>query len=93
MLIMFICLCEIVEKVVSVLCLNEVLNILVIDICFVMDIEVCLVYLVDYDWCCYYLMVIWGLKKLCGCIVMFVFDEGIVGLVGRLVEPINFVDV
>lgn len=49
MLIMFICLCEIVEKVVSVLCLNEVLNILVIDICFVMDIEVCLVYLVDYD--------------------------------------------
>lgn len=89
---MFIRLREIVEKVVSVLRLNEALNILVIDICFAMDIEVCSVYLVDYDRRCYYLMAIRGLKKLRGRIVTFAFDEGIVGLVGRLAESINFVD-
>lgn len=46
---MLTCLREIVEKVASALRLNEALNILVTDICFAMDTEVCLVYLADYD--------------------------------------------
>ena len=72
---------EIVEKVASAPRLNEALNILVTDICLAMDTEVCSVYLADHD-----------LKKPRGRTVALAFDEGIVGLVGRLAEPINLAD-
>ena len=80
---------EIVEKVASAPRLNEALNILVTDICLAMDTEVCSVYLADHDRRCYYLMATRGLKKPRGRTVTLAFDEGIVGLVGRLAEPIN----
>lgn len=84
---------EIVEKVASIPRLNEALNILVTDICLAMDTEVCSVYLADHDRRCYYLMATRGLKKpLRGRTVALAFDEGIVGLVGRLAEPINLAD-
>ncbi|MDI5754463.1 hypothetical protein MJL79_29935, partial [Salmonella enterica subsp. enterica serovar Montevideo] len=41
---------------------------------------------------CYYLMATRGLKKPRGRTVALAFDEGIVGLVGRLAEPINLAD-
>ncbi|HFN7774060.1 TPA: phosphoenolpyruvate--protein phosphotransferase [Escherichia coli] len=83
---------EIVERVASAPRLNEALNILVTDICLAMDTEVCSVYLADHDRRCYYLMATRGLKKPRGRTVTLAFDEGIVGLVGRLAEPINLAD-
>lgn len=83
---------EIVEKVASAPRLNEALNILVNDVCLAMDTEVCSVYLADNDRRCYYLMATRGLKKPRDRTVTLAFDEGIVGLVGRLAEPINLAD-
>ncbi|NUU67196.1 phosphoenolpyruvate--protein phosphotransferase [Enterobacteriaceae bacterium BIT-l23] len=83
---------EIVEKVASAPRLNEALEILVNDICQAMHTEVCSVYLADRDRHCFYLMATRGLKKPRGRIVTLAFDEGIVGLVGRLAEPINLAD-
>jgi len=83
---------EIVEKVASAPRLNEALDILVTEICEAMDTEVCSVYLADNDRHCFYLMATRGLKKPRGRSVTLAFDEGIVGLVGRLAEPINLAD-
>jgi len=83
---------EIVEKVASAPRLNEALDILVTDICKAMETEVCSVYLADHDRRCYYLMATRGLKKPRGRTVALAFDEGLVGLVGRLSEPINLAD-
>ncbi|WP_151993253.1 phosphoenolpyruvate--protein phosphotransferase [Buttiauxella massiliensis] len=83
---------EIVEKVASAPRLNEALDILVTDICLAMDTEVCSVYLADHDRRCFYLMATRGLKKPRGRTITLAFDEGIVGLVGRLAEPINLAD-
>ncbi len=83
---------EIVEKVASAPRLNEALDILVTDICLAMETEVCSVYLADHDRRCYYLMATRGLKKPRGRTVALAFDEGVVGLVGRLAEPINLAD-
>lgn len=83
---------EIVEKVASAPRLDEALNILVTDICQAMDTEVCSVYLADHDRRCYYLMATRGLKKPRGRTITLAFDQGIVGLVGRLAEPINLAD-
>ncbi|EPL8314210.1 phosphoenolpyruvate--protein phosphotransferase [Klebsiella aerogenes] len=83
---------EIVEKVASAPRLNEALDILVTDVCKAMETEVCSVYLADNDRRCYYLMVTRGLKKPRGRTVALAFDEGLVGLVGRLAEPINLAD-
>lgn len=83
---------EIVEKVASAPRLNEALDILVTEICEAMDTEVCSVYLADNDRQCFYLMATRGLKKPRGRSVTLAFDEGIVGLVGRLAEPINLAD-
>ncbi|MFK3706886.1 transcriptional regulator [Raoultella sp. BIGb0138] len=83
---------EIVEKVASAPRLNEALDILVTDICTAMETEVCSVYLADHDRRCYYLMATRGLKKPRGRTVALAFDEGLVGLVGRLAEPINLAD-
>ena len=83
---------EIVEKVASAPRLNEALDILVTEICKAMETEVCSVYLADHDRRCYYLMATRGLKKPRGRTVTLAFDEGIVGLVGRLAEPINLAD-
>ncbi|MBP2168111.1 phosphotransferase system enzyme I (PtsP) [Erwinia toletana] len=83
---------DIVEKVAGAPRLNESLEILVNEICLAMDIEVCSVYLADHDRQCYYLMATRGLKKPRGRTVTLAFDEGIVGLVGRLAEPINLAD-
>lgn len=83
---------EIVEKVAGAPRLNEALDILVNEICLAMETEVCSVYLADHDRRCYYLMATRGLKKPRGRTVALAFDEGIVGLVGRLAEPINLAD-
>lgn len=83
---------EIVEKVASAPRLDEALNILVTDICQAMNTEVCSVYLADHDRRCYYLMATRGLKKPRGRTIALAFDQGIVGLVGRLAEPINLAD-
>ncbi|MCX8956887.1 phosphoenolpyruvate--protein phosphotransferase [Erwinia psidii] len=83
---------EIVEKVAGAPRLNDALDILVNEICLAMETEVCSVYLADHDRRCYYLMATRGLKKPRGRTVALAFDEGIVGLVGRLAEPINLAD-
>ncbi|PIJ49020.1 phosphoenolpyruvate--protein phosphotransferase PtsP [Erwinia sp. OLTSP20] len=83
---------EIVEKVAAAPRLNEALEILVNEICIAMKTEVCSVYLADHERRCYYLMATRGLKKPRGRTVALAFDEGIVGLVGRLAEPINLAD-
>ncbi|HIB6562139.1 phosphoenolpyruvate--protein phosphotransferase [Klebsiella pneumoniae] len=83
---------EIVEKVASAPRLNEALDILVTDVCQAMETEVCSAYLADNDRRCYYLMATRGLKKPRGRTVALAFDEGLVGLVGRLAEPINLAD-
>lgn len=83
---------DIVEKVASAPRLNEALDILVTDVCKAMETEVCSVYLADNDRRCYYLMATRGLKKPRGRTVALAFDEGLVGLVGRLAEPINLAD-
>ncbi|EPL2361633.1 phosphoenolpyruvate--protein phosphotransferase [Klebsiella aerogenes] len=83
---------EIVEKVASAPRLNEALDILVTDVCKAMETEVCSVYLADNDRRCYYLMATRGLKKPRGRTVALAFDEGLVGLVGRLAELINLAD-
>ena len=72
--------------------LDEALEITVNEICFAMETEVCSIYLADHDRRCYYLMATRGLKKPRGKIVTLAFDQGIVGLVGRLAEPINLAD-
>ena len=84
---------DIVEKVAGASRLNEALEILVNEICRMMDTEVCSVYLADHERQCYYLMATRGLKKPRGRTITLAFDEGIVGLVGRLAEPINLADV
>ncbi|WP_297202159.1 phosphoenolpyruvate--protein phosphotransferase [uncultured Pluralibacter sp.] len=83
---------EIVEKVASAPRLNDALDILITEICKAMETEVCSVYLADHDRRCYYLMATRGLKKPRGRTVTLAFDEGLVGLVGRLAEPINLAD-
>ena len=83
---------EIIEKVASAPRLNEALDILVTDVCQAMETEVCSVYLADNDRRCFYLMATRGLKKPRGRTITLAFDEGIVGLVGRLAEPINLAD-
>jgi len=72
--------------------LNDALDVLVNETCLAMDTEVCSVYLADNDRRCYYLMATRGLKKPRGRTITLAFDEGIVGLVGRLAEPINLAD-
>jgi len=83
---------EIVEKVAMASSLNDALDVLVNETCLAMDTEVCSVYLADNDRRCYYLMATRGLKKPRGRTITLAFDEGIVGLVGRLAEPINLAD-
>ncbi|WP_122097005.1 phosphoenolpyruvate--protein phosphotransferase [Rahnella sp. Larv3_ips] len=83
---------EIVEKVAMAASLNDALDVLVNETCLAMDTEVCSVYLADNDRRCYYLMATRGLKKPRGRTVTLAFDQGIVGLVGRLAEPINLAD-
>ncbi|WP_114194533.1 phosphoenolpyruvate--protein phosphotransferase [Edaphovirga cremea] len=83
---------EIVEKVAAAASLNESLDLLVNETCLAMDTEVCSIYLADNDRRCYYLMATRGLKKPRGRTVTLAFDEGVVGLVGRLAEPINLAD-
>ncbi len=83
---------EIVEKVAAAPRVTEALDILVNEICLAMTTEVCSVYLADHQRRCYYLMATRGLKKPRGRTVALAFDEGIVGLVGRLAEPINLAD-
>ncbi|UMX66678.1 hypothetical protein MJ560_23105 [Klebsiella pneumoniae] len=62
-------------------------DILVTDVCQAMETEVCSVYPADNDRRCYYLMATRGLKKPhLGITVALAFDEGLVGLVGRLAE-------
>ncbi|CNF06009.1 fused phosphoenolpyruvate-protein phosphotransferase PtsP/GAF domain [Yersinia bercovieri] len=72
--------------------LTDALELLVNETCLAMDTEVCSIYLADNDRRCYYLMATRGLKKPRGRIITLAFDEGIVGLVGRLAEPINLAD-
>jgi len=72
--------------------LNDALDVLVNETCLARDTEVCSVYLADNDRRCYYLMATRGLKKPRGRTVTLAFDQGIVGLVGRLAEPINLDD-
>lgn len=83
---------EIVEKVAAAASLNDALNVLVDETCRAMETEVCSVYLADNDRQCYYLMATRGLQKPRGRVVALSFDEGIVGLVGRLAEPVNLAD-
>ena len=83
---------EIVEKVAMATSLTDALELLVNETCLAMDTEVCSIYLADNDRRCYYLMATRGLKKPRGRIITLDFDEGIVGLVGRLAEPINLAD-
>ncbi|WP_145555988.1 phosphoenolpyruvate--protein phosphotransferase [Yersinia canariae] len=83
---------EIVEKVAMATGLTDALELLVNETCLAMDTEVCSIYLADNDRRCYYLMATRGLKKPRGRTITLAFDEGIVGLVGRLAEPINLAD-
>jgi len=83
---------EVVEKVATATSLKEALDLLVTETCLAMDTEVCSIYLADNDRRCFYLMATRGLKKPRGRTVTLAFDEGVVGLVGRLAEPINLAD-
>jgi phosphotransferase system, enzyme I, PtsP len=83
---------EIVEKVAMAASLTDALELLVNETCLAMNTEVCSIYLADNDRCCYYLMATRGLKKPRDRAITLAFDEGIVGLVGRLAEPINLAD-
>ncbi|MGT3295266.1 phosphoenolpyruvate--protein phosphotransferase [Yersinia enterocolitica] len=83
---------EIVEKVAMATSLTDALELLVNETCLAMDTEVCSIYLADNDRRCYYLMATRGLKKPRGRTITLAFDEGIVGLIGRLAEPINLAD-
>lgn len=83
---------DIVEKVASAPLLSDALEILVNEICQIMETEVCSVYLADKERGCYYLMATRGLKKPRDKTITLALDEGIVGLVGRLAEPINLAD-
>lgn len=83
---------EIVEKVAAASRLNDALDVLVNETGQAMDTEVCSVYLADHDRQCYYLMATRGLKKPRGRPVTLSFGQGIVGLVGQRVEPINLAD-
>ncbi|RYC26994.1 phosphoenolpyruvate--protein phosphotransferase [Yersinia pseudotuberculosis] len=83
---------EVVEKVAMATGLTEALELLVNETCLAMDTEVCSIYLADNARRCYYLMATRGLKKPRGRTITLAFDEGIVGLVGRLAEPINLAD-
>lgn len=83
---------EIVEKAAAAPRLSDSLDILVNETCQAMNTEVCSVYLADNDRRCYYLMATRGLSKPRGRTITLAFDQGIVGLVGRLAEPINLAD-
>ncbi|CNE85579.1 phosphoenolpyruvate--protein phosphotransferase [Yersinia nurmii] len=83
---------EVVEKVAMAASLTDALELLVNETCLAMDTEVCSIYLADNDRRCYYLMATRGLKKPRGRTITLAFDEGVVGLVGRLAEPINLAD-
>ncbi len=83
---------EIVEKVAAAPRLSDLLDILVNETCQAMNTEVCSVYLADNDRRCYYLMATRGLNKPRGRTITLAFDQGIVGLVGRLAEPISLAD-
>lgn len=83
---------EIVEKVAAAPRLSDSLDILVNETYQAMNTEVCSVYLADNDRRCYYLMATRGLNKPRGRTITLAFDQGIVGLVGRLAEPINLAD-
>ncbi|WMQ74926.1 MAG: Phosphoenolpyruvate-dependent phosphotransferase system [Sodalis sp.] len=83
---------EIVEKVAAASCLSDSLDILVNETCQAMNTEVCSVYLADNDRRCYYLMATRGLNKSRERTITLAFDQGVVGLVGRLAEPINLAD-
>ncbi|MXP66410.1 phosphoenolpyruvate--protein phosphotransferase [Pantoea sp. Nvir] len=83
---------EIVEKVARARRLNEALDILVHEICLSMHTEVCSIYIADHAHHCYYLMATQGLKKPRRRVITLAFDEGIVGLVRRLAEPVNLAD-
>lgn len=83
---------EIVEKVAAAPRLSDLLDILVNETCQAMNTEVCSVYLADNDRRCYYLMATRGLNKPRGRTITLAFDQGIVGLVGRLAETINLAD-
>lgn len=72
--------------------LTDALELLVNETCLAMNTEVCSIYLADNDRRCYYLMATRGLKKPRGRTITLAFDEGVVGLVGRLAEPINLAD-
>lgn len=82
----------IVEKVASITSLEGALDTLVNEIADTMETEVCSIYLADNERQYYYLMATRGLKKPRNKIVTLRMDEGIVGLVGRLAEPINLAD-
>ncbi len=84
---------EIVENVAAASSLNEALNLLVDEAGLAMNTEVCSIYLADNDRRCYYLMATRGLKMPRGRTITLAFDEGVVGLVGKLAEPINLADV
>ena len=75
---------EIVEKVAAAASLTDALDLLVNETCLAMDTEVCSIYLADNDRRCYYLMATRGLKKPRGRTIALAFDEGVVGLVGRI---------
>lgn len=83
---------EVVEKVAMAASLTDALELLVNETCLAMNTEVCSIYLADNDRRCYYLMATRGLKKPRGRTITLAFDEGVVGLVGRLAEPINLAD-
>jgi phosphotransferase system enzyme I (PtsP) len=83
---------EVVEKVAMATSLTDALELLVNETCLAMNTEVCSIYLADNDRRCYYLMATRGFKKPRGRTITLAFDEGIVGLVGRLAEPINLAD-
>lgn len=83
---------EIVEKVAAAPRLSDSLDILVNETCQAMNTEVCSVYLADNDRRCYYLMATRGLNKPRGRTITLAFDQGVIGLVGRLAEPINLAD-
>ncbi len=89
---MLIQLREIVEKFAGAPRLTEALHILVDEICKAIRTEVCSIYLADHERRCYYLMATRGLSKPAEQTITLAFDEGIVGLVGRLAEPINLAD-
>lgn len=83
---------EIVEQVAAAPRLSDLLDILVNETCQAMNTEVCSVSLADNDRRYYYLMETRGLNKPRGRTITLACDQGIVGMVERLAEPINLAD-